>query len=213
MSRKHRWGLALCAFFVGVVGCSGGDDDDNSGAAGSAVDRSTTTSTSTSTSTDDSGGSEVDPSLFEGPELTTDGPSGEGCSPGDVDQLPAGWWAGEIKAVDGPAIEFDLVCWFGGEAGEAAAAEDGAEFTNDYYVRNTNPRTFTETFADRTGPATCVDAGSVETFPCTIDDVLHLYPSDYQPIEVNGHQALGFPIVWLHVTDTAPDYLYIQFTP
>ncbi len=38
-------------------------------------------------------------------------------------------------------IEFDLACWFTGEAAVVAAAEDGAEPPpNDYYVRNENPQ-------------------------------------------------------------------------
>jgi hypothetical protein len=197
-----------------TTACGGGDDDDNSGAAGGAVDRTTTSAGPTTTgSGSGSGSSGIDADLFEGPEATNDGPGGEGCSPGEVDQLPDGWWAGEITAVDGPSIEFDLVCWYDGDAAVAAAAEDGEEANNDYYVRNSNPRTFTETFADRTGPATCVEAGSPETFPCTIDDVLHLYPATYEPVTINGHQASAYPIVWLHITNTAPDYLFLRFTP
>ena len=40
-----------------------------------------------------------------------------------------------------PAIEFDLACWFTGDAAVAAAAEDGEESPppNNYYVRNVNP--------------------------------------------------------------------------
>ena len=39
-------------------------------------------------------------------------------------------------------IEFDLACWFTGEAAVEAAAEDGAEPPpNDYYVRNENSQT------------------------------------------------------------------------
>ena len=104
-------------------------------------------------------------------------------------------------------------CWFEGDAAVAAATEDGAEVDNDYYVRNSNPRTFTETFANRTGPATCVEAGSPETFPCPTDDVPHLSPATYEPVTINGHEASAYPIVWLHVTDAAPDYLFLRFTP
>lgn len=191
---------------VAAAACGGGDDDDSGGAAGGAVTTSTSTTSTTaaSTSSTSADGVPVNTELFDGPDLGTDGAAGAGCTPGEVDQLPEGWWAGTITAVEGPSIEFDLVCWFGGEAGEAAAAEDGVEFTNDYYVRNTNPRTFTETFASPgTSPASCLGAGTPEPTRCTIDDVLHQYA---------GGEG-GYPIVWLHVTGTTPDYLFVQYTP
>jgi hypothetical protein len=41
------------------------------------------------------------------------------------------------------SLEFDLACWFSGDAAIQASAEDGEESPppNDYYVRNTNPAT------------------------------------------------------------------------
>jgi hypothetical protein len=41
------------------------------------------------------------------------------------------------------SLEFDLACWFDGDAAIQAAAEDGEESPppNDYYVRNVNEQT------------------------------------------------------------------------
>lgn len=80
-----------------------------------------------------------------GPTTTTggsvgDGASGSGCTPGEGD-LPDGEWYGLVAGATETHIEFDLACWFTGEAAVKAAAEDGEESPppNDYYVRNANP--------------------------------------------------------------------------
>ncbi|HEX2404425.1 MAG TPA: hypothetical protein VHM29_06950 [Acidimicrobiia bacterium] len=67
------------------------------------------------------------------------GPSGSGCTPGDAITLPEGEWYGVVVSASASGIEFDLACWFMGEAAVEAAAADGAEAANDYYVRNDNP--------------------------------------------------------------------------
>jgi hypothetical protein len=89
-----------------------------------------TTSTSTPTTT----------SPTDDPE---DGPSGSGCSPGDSASLPEGEWFGFVEATSATGIEFDLACWFTGQAAIDASAEDGEESPppNDYYVRNENTLT------------------------------------------------------------------------
>jgi hypothetical protein len=70
-----------------------------------------------------------------------DGPSGSGCTPGDAVVLPEGEWYGVVVSATESGIEFDLACWFTGEAAVMAAAEDGGETPpNDYYVRNENPQ-------------------------------------------------------------------------
>lgn len=67
-----------------------------------------------------------------------DGPSGSGCSPGDAASLPEGEWFGFVETTSATGIEFDLACWFTGQAAVDASAEDGEESPppNDYYVRN-----------------------------------------------------------------------------
>jgi len=73
---------------------------------------------------------------------TDDLAEGAGCTPGDG-QLPDGLWFGLVTSRSEDSLEFDLACWFTGDAVIQAAAEDGAESPppNDYYVRNTNPAT------------------------------------------------------------------------
>ena len=65
---------------------------------------------------------------------------GSGCTPGDG-ALPDGSWFGYVEAVSAGSVEFDLACWFSGNAANAAALEDGeteVPVPNDYYVRNQN---------------------------------------------------------------------------
>jgi hypothetical protein len=72
---------------------------------------------------------------------TNDLAEGSGCTPG-TDTLPDGLWYGEATALGERGLEFDLACWFVGDAATAAAAEDGEESPppNDYYVRNQSDR-------------------------------------------------------------------------
>lgn len=47
----------------------------------------------------------------------------------------------ESGLTGGPELHYDLAVWFGGEAADAAALEDGEESPrpNDYYIRNVDP--------------------------------------------------------------------------
>ncbi|MGH8916588.1 MAG: hypothetical protein ACRDZM_18995 [Acidimicrobiia bacterium] len=82
-------------------------------------------------------------------EITTtssaneDGSDGSGCTPGTANSLPEGHWFGFVVSTAVDSIEFDLACWFSGQAAIDAAAEDGAESPppNDYYVRNQDDQT------------------------------------------------------------------------
>lgn len=84
----------------------------------------------------------------EPPETTTttsavtDEAEGSGCTPGPG-ALPDGTWYGYVVSSSATTIEFDLACWFTGDAAARAAAEDGEESPppNDYYVRNANETT------------------------------------------------------------------------
>lgn len=64
------------------------------------------------------------------------------CNPG-TEGLGDGMWFGFVVDATSTTIEFDLACWFGGQAAVEAAAEDGQESPppNDYYIRNENPAT------------------------------------------------------------------------
>jgi hypothetical protein len=206
----------LLALAMARAPACGGDDDDTGTddpageGAGGAVNEDETTTTEaatdeTTTTLADGGGETVDSGLAEGPNYeSAGGPSGEGCSPGEVETLPEGWWAGLILEAEGNTIQFDLLCFFTGDGAVHAAEEDGNTVDNDYYVRNQNPRTFPVEFGTTDLDATCVDSSDATTYPCTVADVItRSGPTD---------DAI-FPIVWLHVGGEGPDYLYTQYTP
>jgi hypothetical protein len=67
---------------------------------------------------------------------------GSGCTPGPG-KLPDGEWFGYVVTTKANEIEFDLACWFSGDAAIRASKEDGQESPppNDYYVRNINKLT------------------------------------------------------------------------
>lgn len=98
----------------------------------------TTEDTTTTTMQDTSTTTGAPPTTGKPPTDTNDLASGSGCKPGSEDSLPDGEWYGYLADVSSPEVEFDLACWFTGEAAVAAASEDGAESPppNDYYVRN-----------------------------------------------------------------------------
>lgn len=110
------------------------------------ADQSSAPTTRDAPTTEDSTSS---PTTEQSPttEPTTEvGAEGSGCAPGDGPSgyaLPDGEWYGLVVDATDTEIEFDLACWFTGEAAVAAAEEDGAESPppNDYYVRNRNERT------------------------------------------------------------------------
>ena len=74
------------------------------------------------------------------PTDTNDLASRSGCKPGTEETLPDGEWYGYIVDVNASEVDFDLACWFSGDAAVTAASEDGAESPppNDYYIRNEN---------------------------------------------------------------------------
>jgi hypothetical protein len=208
------------ALVLALAPACGGDDDDTTtdegageGIGGAVSEQTTTTEgeteTSVTTTLPDDGGTGTgggEPTgLAAGPPYDpADGPSGSGCTPGEVDTLPEGWWAGLILEAEGTSLQFDLMCFFTGDAAVAAADEDGETVENDYYIRNQNPRAFAVEFADTDVPASCVDTGSATTYECTVGDIL----ADYEP---GGEVA--FPVVWLHISGDGPDYLFTQYLP
>ena len=194
-------GAGVAAWVMAVAaGCGGGDDEGQEPGGDEPVDATTTTIEPPTTTTTTS-------PFFEGPEQV-DGISGEGCTPGDVDALPEGWWAGEIRAVDGMGVDLDVVCFLTGLAGVEAAVEDTGE-PEVYHVRNPDPRTYRVTFPSGDVPATC--SGDPIDFPCTAADVLPLYPGEGKTVTLGENEAEGFQHVWVHVTGTTPDYLYVVF--
>lgn len=65
---------------------------------------------------------------------------GSGCTPLSATELPDGRWYGLIDEARDAELDFDLACFFTGDAAVTAASEDSEESPppNDYYVRNAN---------------------------------------------------------------------------
>jgi hypothetical protein len=207
-------GIAVFAVALAVTaGCS--DDAPETASVRPAPVAVSSTVASTAPSTPPAAeGSSSGSELAKGPPYERKaGPSGSGCTPPASGALPAGWWAGKIKNVYATSFDFDVVCWFSGQAAIKAGGEDDAgPVEDDYYVRNSDPSPHSESFASATLPATCV-GDSNEPFACTVGDVLALYGSGRTTGTISGKEVTAFSTVWLHVTADRPDYLYMQFTP
>ncbi len=130
---------------------------------------------------------------------------GSGCTPGTADSLPDGEWFGLVDEAAAEEIDFDLACWFSGDAAARAAAEDGQESPppNDYYVRNVNPTLRTLSVADDASVTWLPSPGD----PATEETVSY---SDW----LDGRQARDFqPGVWLTIEDGAIVDIREQYVP
>ena len=142
------------------------------------------------------------------PFAGSDGANGSGCAPG-IDGLPDGAWFGVMRSVDADSIGFDLACWFGGEAANEAAAEDGETeipLPNDYYIRN-------DSDALRDVPV----AGDAIAFRLTDD------PATFDRLEwpawvadpTSGFLMCPgeFCLVWIYINDGELTELVTQYVP
>jgi hypothetical protein len=138
MTQRHRAqaavGLAALVLLAACGSSSTGDDDVTTTAGPS----------STVTTSEPPPPTTAPPPSITGAAPTTtasvrDEAEGSGCTPGPGD-LPDGTWYGFLVSTGTGTAEFDLACWFTGDAAARAAAEDGEESPppNDYYVRNEN---------------------------------------------------------------------------
>jgi hypothetical protein len=151
---------------VAVAAC--GDDD---GEVGSTTTVAADTTTTTTTAAEGSTTTTVTGTdLGDEPAFHDDGPSGSGCTAG-TDELPDGWWYGDLIVPPGEGLAFDLACYYVGPAAEAEAASRGEEVNNDYYVVDDNPVDRSITIAAG-ATASCVDlSGSLMMVDCTPPDV------------------------------------------
>jgi hypothetical protein len=134
-NRRSRGVVAVVALTVVVSVAAGcGDDDDPTLSTTSTTAASTTTSESTTTSTTEAGSPTPT-------EPTTDLPDSMDSGKSELeDGRHFGYWD-TFEIGDTVAFgEFDLAYFLTGDEAEAAAAEDGAEVTNDYYIVNDNPK-------------------------------------------------------------------------
>lgn len=136
------------------------------------------------------------------------GASGSGCSPGEGG-LPGGIWFGTVHATAPTSIDFDLACFFFGDAANVAAAEDGETeipVPNDYYIRNDNP-------ALRT---LVVDAAAVvHRIPSEPSAGLEPIGWSEWPAERSGYVPCPGEscLVWLYVNDGLVTEVVQKYTP
>jgi len=126
------------------------------------------------------------------------GANGSGCSPG-AGALPAGVWFGFVDTKGASSVEFDLACFFFGDAADTAATADGfADVVEDgYYVRNQNHAIRTVPVAN--GATVYVLPGGDTTFSTLDFSVWAPGPGDF------GH--------WLVVNDGAVTEIMEQYAP
>ncbi len=132
-------GMISLALVTACSGSSGGEAGTTTSAATTAAPTVTTTTTTHPTAITTTPATTTATTIGVSSTTTAppDGPSGSGCTPGDAVVLPEGEWYGVVVSASESGIEFDLACWFTGDAAVVAAAEDGGEPPpNDYYVRN-----------------------------------------------------------------------------
>lgn len=204
---------AVAVAGMAAAGACGDDDDDSA-----ATTTTSTTEAAATSSTETTDTTEAPTGLAAGPDyVTTSGPSGSGCTVGEVDQLPGGWWAGKITKVYESGVDLDLACWYQGDAATAEATAKGDVATDDYYIVDDNPRTFRVEFPPGMTGSSCIDQAG-ERFACELNDVLQLYRVSLDqsiPTSILGDAELvAFPWIWVHVDDAKQgDYAYMQYTP
>lgn len=134
--RRRATTVVLAALML--ASCNGGAESPDSSTTTSTTTPAESTSTTAGVTTTASPATTSSSPSTTPPTTEPDGPSGSGCNPGDAASLPEGEWFGFVEATSATGIEFDLACWFTGQAAIDASAEDGEESPppNDYYVRN-----------------------------------------------------------------------------
>ncbi len=203
--------LAAAALLV-VSACAGSSAGGDPQLPGDSTTSTTTpsttvTSSTTSTTTSTTTSSTTTTTTTAAPTTTTtpvtDEAEGSGCTPGPGD-LPDGEWFGYVLTTAGDELDFDLACWFTGDAAARAAAEDGEESPppNDYYIRNINELVRTVPVAADAGVTWFPDFGdptSEET--ATYADWIDLIEDrDFMPgvwLEVEDGEVVAIQEQWV----------------
>lgn len=172
------------------------------------VETTTTTVATTTTTTTAPPTTVTDPFVFAGgfpPVLG--GPldaHGSGCAPG-AGPLPDGIWFGFATAWTTTSVEFDLACFYTGDAATAEAAARGEESPppNDYIITNDNPTL-------RTVPVAADAVGwrldlNNELSPAPFADFI-ADPGEYQA-------CFDFCLMWLYVNGGEVTEIVSQFVP
>ena len=132
------------------------------------------------------------------------GAHGSGCVVADYITLPNGVWFGFAEAVGGGAIDFDLACFFTGEAAVVAAAEDEAE-AFDFYIRNNVTVTYHVSIA-ADARVWYIHKMSSDMIPAEIPLASWPNPASFQ-ICPSDHCAVWLYVNGLQVTGIVEQYL------
>lgn len=146
---RRGW-LVLMAVTIVVAACGGGSTETTAAGDTTTTTDATTTTVATTTTeaetttTEAATTTEATTTTTMATTTTVDTNTlaeGSGCTPGTPDDLPDGTWFGYAVSATDTTMDFDLACWFSGDAAVIAAAEDGEESPppNDYHIRNANP--------------------------------------------------------------------------
>lgn len=221
---KLRLGVLTAIIVIASIaaGCGGtGSDTADSStttttAATTTYAPSTTTTTEAATTTTEAATTTTEAATTTTSEATTTTAAttttidvntlaeGSGCTPG-TDELGSGIWFGYVDSANETTIEFDLACWFTGDAAAQAAAEDGEESPppNDYYVRNVNPQLRTITMASTAEVSWMPNPGDPST------QTVVPYADWLTGRETRGYQ----PGVWVTIEGGEATFIEEQYVP
>ena len=204
----------MLAVFAVIAAACGGDDETDAGDVAPApahvsTDDGSTDSQPSGGSTD--GGSEPTAGPFVREDLNfairpdplpgSDGAGGSGCAPGSGD-LPDGVWFGFLRSGTDSSVEFDLACFY---FGDAATAKAGGPVDNDYLIVNQNP-------ALRSVPV------AVDTRVLTLDlpspELSIKSYADWYPVPSGAPPCPGTAcLAWLYVNGGQATEIVEQFLP
>lgn len=130
---------------------------------------------------------------------------GSGCAPGAAGPLPDGIWFGFPTAWTTSSMDFDLACFYSGDAATAQAAARGEESPppNDYIITNDNPTL-------RNVP---VAAGAIGY---RLDNNIATLPvpfADFITDQGEFQDCFQFCLMWLYVNGGAVTEIVSQFVP
>ncbi len=217
-------------YFVAVVvlagGCSSSETSPTATSAAPVADSTTTsaevTTTLPPTTTTADPTTTTTKALASGPFLVvwedltlappsplagSEGASGSGCEPGG-DELPDGIWFGYLLAEDpsNATIEFDLTCFYFGEAAWTKAAEEGEEANNDLWIVNQSDKIRTFEYPAKTTVWTITGDPNEGHFPRLL---ITEWPEASAYLDCPGENC-G---VWLYINDGRFNDIVEQYTP
>lgn len=135
------------------------------------------------------------------------GALGSGCAP-NADALPDGAWFGYATRWDATGIDFDLACFYVGDAAIAQATARNDEFANDYYLVN-DATTIRRLDVAANGTAYRLSAAGGAALERTTYADLAANPGEASASFCPGEQCA----IWVFVNDGVVTEVMLQFFP